>query len=139
MIFAATNDKSFTDYEGVQFQYKDSKSGILFETQQILEDSLFLLRFNCPDPSCDGACRNWSALKAHVKSSHHRYLWYLSPPRTKTSLTNSQFSLYTTQKSFHTRTYPLHIPRTLNALCNRRPHQRHFSHWFHRPPQMQIL
>jgi E3 ubiquitin-protein ligase ZNF598 len=35
---------------------------------------MLLLRFNCPDPSCDVACRNWSALKAHVKTAHHRYL-----------------------------------------------------------------
>jgi len=75
VIFVATNEKSFTDFEGVKFRFKDDKLGILFETEQILEDSLFLLRFNCPDPSCDVACRNWSALKAHVKASHHRYLW----------------------------------------------------------------
>ena len=79
MIFAESNDKSFTEFDEDAFQYKDPKLGILFETEQILEDSMLLLRFNCPDPSCDVACKNWSALKAHVKSSHHRYLWYRYP------------------------------------------------------------
>ena len=76
VIFAGSNDKSFTEFDENLFQYKDTKLGILFETEQILEDSILLLRFNCPDPSCDGACKNWSTLKAHVKSTHHRYLWY---------------------------------------------------------------
>lgn len=77
MIFAESNEKPFAEFEGNQFPHRDSRLGILFETDRIWEDSIILLRFNCPDPLCDVACRNWSALKAHVKAAHHRYLWHL--------------------------------------------------------------
>jgi len=104
VIFASINDKAFTDYDLDAFKYKDEKLGIFFETQQILEDTMLLLRFNCPDPSCDVACRNWPALKAHVKSIHHRYLWYPSPPYLKSMkfLIGIQFIMYTTQKGLYT-------------------------------------
>jgi len=78
VIFTQSNDKSFNEFNEEEFQHKDTKLGILFETEQIWEDSMLLLRFNCPETSCDVACRNWSALKAHVKTAHHRFLWYPS-------------------------------------------------------------
>lgn len=118
VIFAATNEKSFTDFEGVEFRYKDDKLGILFETEQILEDSLFLLRFNCPDPSCDIACRNWSALKAHVKASHHRYLWYPdpdSPTHPPAKFLTTVLSVLNTKRSSPTNissTHPANSPLT---------------------------
>jgi len=68
-------EKPFSEYDEDAFPHRDAKLWILFETEQIWEDSLLLLRFNCPDPSCDVACKNWSALKGHVKATHHRYLW----------------------------------------------------------------
>lgn len=61
--------------------------GVLFETRAQLDDTLSLLRFNCPfkpglsDPSsaapddpaeaCQHILAGWSDLKRHVRSSHH--------------------------------------------------------------------
>lgn len=61
--------------------------GVLFETRAQLDDTLSLLRFNCPykpglsdpasaapdDPAeaCQHILAGWSDLKRHVRSSHH--------------------------------------------------------------------
>jgi len=35
---------------------------------------LLLLRYNCPDPTCDIACWGWPDLHRHVKNVHHKIL-----------------------------------------------------------------
>lgn len=38
-------------------------------------DTLLLLRYNCPHPTCDVACEGkWKELKKHVKMVHDRFL-----------------------------------------------------------------
>lgn len=40
------------------------------------EDTMVLLRFNCPDPTCEVACPDgWNQLKSHVKKVHKLMLW----------------------------------------------------------------
>lgn len=71
---------------------------------------MLLLHYNCPDPSCDVACRNWPALKAHVKTSHHRSLWYLF------LTSNLVIYAHSTKKCLHTNissTPPTNSPRIL--------------------------
>lgn len=56
-------------------RFKDDKLGIRFETQEMMEDCLVLLRFNCPDLSCDYIAGGWSELKGHIRSVHGLLLW----------------------------------------------------------------
>lgn len=55
--------------------FSDSKLGVWFETRDIMEDTLDLLRFNCPDRHCREICSGWVDLKRHVRSAHDRNLW----------------------------------------------------------------
>ncbi|SGY39721.1 BQ5605_C003g02268 [Microbotryum silenes-dioicae] len=48
--------------------------GISFETREQMDDSLALLRFNCPISTCDSICLGWGDLKRHVRSSHQSNL-----------------------------------------------------------------
>lgn len=56
-------------------QFGDEKLSIRFETLEIMEDSLLILRFNCPDDSCDYVGNGWADLKWHVKDTHKRLMW----------------------------------------------------------------
>jgi len=42
----------------------------------MMEDTLILLRFNCPDGSCDYIASGWSDLKLHVRGLHGNLMWY---------------------------------------------------------------
>ncbi|KIO29150.1 hypothetical protein M407DRAFT_21719 [Tulasnella calospora MUT 4182] len=74
IIFASTADKPFQDHDLASMQFGDTKLAIRFETQEIMEDSLLILRFNCPDDSCDVIGNGWADLKWHVKDTHKRLL-----------------------------------------------------------------
>lgn len=41
-----------------------------------MEDSLILLRFNCPDGSCDYIGSGWGDLRLHVRGVHGNLMWY---------------------------------------------------------------
>lgn len=43
----------------------------------IFEDTVLLLRYNCPDEDCDVACLGWPDLHRHVKSKHNKMMWYV--------------------------------------------------------------
>ena len=45
-----------------------------YEKQEIHDDTVLLLRYNCPDVSCDIACWGWPDLHRHVKSVHHKVM-----------------------------------------------------------------
>ncbi|KAF9972020.1 hypothetical protein BGZ73_004924 [Actinomortierella ambigua] len=71
MIFTRDPEKSFQDYDVKQMAYFDRKLNIYFEDQEMYEDTMVLLRFNCPDPTCDVYCpEGWNQLKSHVKKVH---------------------------------------------------------------------
>lgn len=48
--------------------------GIRYEKQEIWEDTVLLLRYNCPDAECDAACLGWPDLHRHVKSAHGKVI-----------------------------------------------------------------
>ncbi|GAA5912473.1 E3 ubiquitin-protein ligase HEL2 [Sporobolomyces salmoneus] len=99
VIFSESDSKPFEEYDAEATPFSDTKLGILFETRVQLEDTLSLLRFNCPyrpnslstdsptppsssestpsssgnDP-CPQILTGWSDLKRHVRSSHHSTL-----------------------------------------------------------------
>ncbi|KAF8266463.1 hypothetical protein EI94DRAFT_1733029 [Lactarius quietus] len=51
-----------------------SRPGISFETQDMMQESLLLLRFNCPDSSCEYIATGWNDLKLHVRSTHGKFM-----------------------------------------------------------------
>ncbi|KAF9092688.1 hypothetical protein BGX29_010342 [Mortierella sp. GBA35] len=71
MIFTRDPEKAFQDYNLMSMAYFDRKLNIYFEDQEMYEDAMVLLRFNCPDPTCEVACpEGWNQLKSHVKKVH---------------------------------------------------------------------
>lgn len=57
-----------------EFQETDEVLGIKYEQKEIYADTVLLLRYNCPDQSCDIACWGWPDLHRHVKGVHHKVL-----------------------------------------------------------------
>src|SRR5882757_2754500 len=58
-------------------RFKDSKLSVYFETQEIMEDTLILLRFNCPDSECAYIGNGWGDLKLHVRATHWELMWFV--------------------------------------------------------------
>lgn len=77
MIFTVSADAPFSSYSPNDIPYKDSKLSISFETQEMMEETLILLRFNCPDPTCDYIATGWNDLKLHGRGVHGRLMWYV--------------------------------------------------------------
>lgn len=57
--------------------HKDSKLLIYFESTDMMEETLILLRFNCPDSQCDYTATGWGDLKLHVRGTHGKMMWYV--------------------------------------------------------------
>ncbi|KAK7693866.1 hypothetical protein QCA50_003439 [Cerrena zonata] len=74
VIFTSSPDASWSSYTPEMLPYKDAKLAISFETQEMMEDSLILLRFNCPESSCDYIANGWSDLKLHTRASHGKLM-----------------------------------------------------------------
>ncbi|KAG0314899.1 hypothetical protein BGZ99_007779 [Dissophora globulifera] len=71
MTFTRDATKLFQDYDLKAMAFFDRKLNIYFEDQEMYEDTMVLLRFNCPDPTCEVACPDgWNQLKSHVKKVH---------------------------------------------------------------------
>ncbi|KAG5520070.1 hypothetical protein PMAC_001146 [Pneumocystis sp. 'macacae'] len=66
--------KNYNDFELEKLLYKNEKFGIFFETQQLMENILSVLNFNCPKYACNVICNDWQDLKDHAKNSHGKYL-----------------------------------------------------------------
>ncbi|BEI87477.1 uncharacterized protein CcaverHIS019_0101950 [Cutaneotrichosporon cavernicola] len=53
-----------------EFEFKDEKLGVVFEDEEVMEQSLLLLRFNCPYPDCAHMSNGWQALEKHTLAEH---------------------------------------------------------------------
>jgi ribosome assembly protein 4 len=78
VIFTNDHAKRFEDFKDTDFSQKDDNLGIKYENNEIFEDTVLLLRYNCPDTDCDVACLGWPDLHRHVKSKHGRVMWYVT-------------------------------------------------------------
>ena len=78
MIFTTSADALWASYTPETIPYKDAKLSISFETQEMMEETLILLRFNCPDSQCDFIGNGWSDLKLHTRATHGKLMWYVS-------------------------------------------------------------
>ena len=74
VIFTDDGTKRYEDFVETDFQEIDEVLGIKYEQKEIHSDTILLLRYNCPDESCDIACRGWPDLHRHVRSIHHKVL-----------------------------------------------------------------
>lgn len=77
LIFTSSSTKSFAEFKPSDVPYSDKKLPISFETKEALEETVLLLRFNCPDTNCEVACAGWKDYKAHVKREHNRLVCQL--------------------------------------------------------------
>jgi len=77
VIFTTSSDAPFSSYTPDMIPHKDSKLMIYFETVDMMEETLILLRYNCPDSQCDYTATGWGDLKLHVRSAHSKMMWYV--------------------------------------------------------------
>ncbi|KAI9018996.1 hypothetical protein DFJ74DRAFT_708198 [Hyaloraphidium curvatum] len=76
VIFTRSSDRPFKSFSNrKEAPFEDRKLAIRFEDREVFEDTMVLLRFNCPEPTCDVACPGgWRELKKHVKDAHSMML-----------------------------------------------------------------
>ncbi|EFY88048.1 C2H2 finger domain protein, putative [Metarhizium acridum CQMa 102] len=72
VIFTDDAAKRFDDYTDKDITTTDSNIGIKYTNEDIVGDTVLLLRYNCPDESCDFAGLGWPDLHRHVKSVHRK-------------------------------------------------------------------
>lgn len=75
VIFTTSPNTDFASYTPHAIPYKDGKLAIFFETQDMMEETLILLRYNCPDAECDYIAPGWGDLKLHTRAVHGKMLW----------------------------------------------------------------
>ncbi|KAI4278317.1 MAG: hypothetical protein LQ337_001086 [Flavoplaca oasis] len=74
VIFTDDPAKRYEDFIDSDFQETDEVLGIRYEQREIHNDTILLLRYNCPDANCDIACWGWPDLHRHVKGAHHKVM-----------------------------------------------------------------
>ncbi|KAG8217953.1 hypothetical protein J3R82DRAFT_6124 [Butyriboletus roseoflavus] len=74
VIFTTSPDADFSSYMPDSIPYKDAKLAIFFETEDMMEETLILLRFNCPDVECEYTASGWGDLKLHARAIHGKML-----------------------------------------------------------------
>lgn len=75
MVFTDDPAKRFEMFTDADYTRSDDNLGIKYEKDEIFEDTVLLLRYNCPDNECDVACLGWPDLHRHVKSKHGKVMW----------------------------------------------------------------
>ncbi|SMQ52431.1 unnamed protein product [Zymoseptoria tritici ST99CH_3D1] len=74
VIFTDDAEKRYEDFQKGDFFREDKNLGISYEKPEIFEDTVLLLRYNCPDHDCDVACLGWPDLHRHVRSVHQKVM-----------------------------------------------------------------
>ena len=75
VVFTLSSDAPFSSYVPDTMPLKDEKLALSFETEEIMQESIVLLRFNCPDSSCDYTATGWNDLKLHARGVHDKFIW----------------------------------------------------------------
>ncbi|CAG8754586.1 9180_t:CDS:2, partial [Dentiscutata erythropus] len=66
VIFTRDPEKPFQDYKDTDVPFKDEKLNIFCEDEEIYEDIMVKLRYNCPGNKCEVVCDGWQDLKKHL-------------------------------------------------------------------------
>ncbi|KAI5794636.1 hypothetical protein FPQ18DRAFT_256801 [Pyronema domesticum] len=90
VIFTKDAEKSFEDFSDSDIHSQKEQFGIKFELQEIEEETNALLRFNCPDKSCERSCLGWPDLYRHVKVEHNRVMCELCTTNKKVFTTEHE-------------------------------------------------
>ncbi|KAI1819547.1 hypothetical protein F4861DRAFT_526662 [Xylaria intraflava] len=72
VIFTDDAAKRYQDYSDRDITSTDDNIGIRYANEEIVGDIVLLLRYNCPDESCDFAGLGWPDLHRHVRNTHHK-------------------------------------------------------------------
>lgn len=75
LLFTDDTGKRYEDFKDADFYKTDSSLGIRYEKVDIFDDTVQLLRYNCPDKLCEMACYGWPDLHRHVRNVHHKVMW----------------------------------------------------------------
>ena len=108
LIFTTSPTAAFTSFRPSDIPYENAQLSILFETQEMMEDTLILLSFNCPGESCDYVASGWGDLKLHVRGVHGNLMWYECLPSLESGRGinhTQQRSLYPDEENIRPRTY----------------------------------
>lgn len=71
VIFTDDGAKRFEEYTDAEITSTDDNIGIKYAGEDIVGDTVLLLRYNCPDAECDFAGLGWQDLHRHVKTVHN--------------------------------------------------------------------
>jgi len=72
VIFTDDGTKRYEDYADADITTTDDNIGIRYAKEDIVGDTVLLLRYNCPEESCDFAGLGWPNLHKHVRSTHNK-------------------------------------------------------------------
>ncbi|EFW99997.1 c2h2 finger domain containing protein [Grosmannia clavigera kw1407] len=72
VIFTDDVTKRYEEYGAGDITTTDETSGIRYSNEDIVGDTVLLLRYNCPDEACDYAGFGWPDLHRHVREVHHK-------------------------------------------------------------------
>ncbi|KAI1643221.1 uncharacterized protein F4817DRAFT_265046 [Daldinia loculata] len=72
VLFTDDATKRYQDYSDTDVTSTDDNIGIRYTNEDIVGDTVLLLRYNCPDDSCDFAGLGWPDLHRHVRTAHHK-------------------------------------------------------------------
>ncbi|KAL5606449.1 hypothetical protein BROUX41_002865 [Berkeleyomyces rouxiae] len=72
VIFTNDAEKKYQDYADSEISSTDTNIGIKYANEDIVGDTVLLLRYNCPDSECDFAGLGLPDLHRHVKSTHSK-------------------------------------------------------------------
>lgn len=70
VIFTDDATKRYEDFAPSDLCHTDETIGIKYDKAEIVEDSHFLLHYNCPQTECDHQSLGWPDLQRHVSSVH---------------------------------------------------------------------
>ncbi|KAF7589970.1 hypothetical protein BBP40_003461 [Aspergillus hancockii] len=112
VIFTNDHAKRFEDFKTSDFSQTDDNLGIKYENNEIFEDTVLLLRYNCPDTDCDVACLGWPDLHRHVKSKHSKVMCDLCT-RNKKVFTH-EHELFTIAELRKHEKYGDHVPGAID-------------------------
>ncbi|KAH8929077.1 hypothetical protein BT69DRAFT_1236398 [Atractiella rhizophila] len=102
VIFTSDPSSPYQSFNPANLPFSDVKLGISFETQEMLDETLSLLRFNCPDDQCGDICHGWVDLKRHVRQKHGKMMCELCTRNKK--IFAHEHTLFTAQQlSSHNR------------------------------------
>lgn len=73
VLCTTDSETGFQDFPPDAFPCSDAKLGISFQSTDMMEDTLTLLRFNCPRLECDYLGTGWVDLKKHVRTEHDKH------------------------------------------------------------------